>query len=226
MSLQIIPFESGMNTSYIIKDEGAVLVDGAPFKEVSPFTEILKNHNLKPEEIKLIILTHGDFDHVGGAKKLKELTGAKIAIHDHDRENLEKGIFHWPEGVTVWGKLSRALLKPFLKKKLAFPAAKADIVLDDKGLSLKEYGISGKIVYTPGHTFGSVSVLLDNGDAFIGCLAHNKVPFVLKPRLPIYANDIELLKESWKKVIDQGASTIYPSHGKSFPVERILKYLN
>ena len=150
----------------------------------------------------------------------------QIAIHDHDRENLEKGIFHWPEGVTVWGKLSRALLKPWLKKKTNIPTVKADIILDDKDLSLKEYGISGKIVYTPGHTFGSVCVLLDTGDAFIGCLAHNKVPFVLKPRLPIYANDIELLKESWKKVIDQGASTIYPSHGKSFPVERILKYLN
>ncbi|MEN8227550.1 MAG: MBL fold metallo-hydrolase [Bacteroidota bacterium] len=226
MSLQIIPFQSGINSCYIIKDKGAVLVDGAPFKEASSFTGILDSHGIKPREIQLIILTHGDFDHVGGAKELKELTGAKIAIHEKDRENLEKGIFHWPDGVTPWGKISRAMLKPLLNKKVAFPAVKADIVLDEKGLSLKEYGIPGNIVYTPGHTYGSVSVLLETGDAFIGCLAHNKVPFVLKPSLPIYAKDINLLKKSWKIVIDQGAKTIYPGHGKPFPVEKILKSLN
>lgn len=226
MSLQIIPFKSGINTCYIIKDEGAVLIDGAPFKEVSSFIEVLESHGMKPEEIRMIILTHGDFDHVGGAKELKELTGAKLAIHENDRENLEKGIFHWPEGTTVWGKLSRSMLKPLLKKKVAISVAKADIVLDDNGLSLKDYGINGEIVYTPGHTDGSISVLLNSGDAFIGCLAHNNFPFVLKPSLPIYAKDIKLLKKSWEKVIGLGAKTIYPAHGKSFPVEKILKYLN
>jgi len=113
-----------------------------------------------------------------------------------------------------------------LKKKVAFPPAKVDIVLDDQGLSLNEYGIPGKIVYTPGHTYGSISVVLDSGDAFVGCLAHNRPPLVLKPRLPIYAKDIELIKKSWKVVINAGAQTIYPAHGKAFPLDKILKYLN
>jgi len=225
MSLQIIPFKTGINTTYIIKDEGAVLFDAAPFEDDSLFKGTLEKNGINPKEIKLIILSHGDFDHVGGAKDLKKLTGAKIAIHENDRENLEKGIFHWPEGVTFWGKFSRFMLKPLLRKKVAIPVAKADIVLDDNGLSLKDYGISGDIVYTPGHTHGSVSVLLDSGDAFIGCLAHNKFPFVLKPSLPIYAKNIEQLKKSWREVIGLGAKTIYPGHGKSFPVEKILKYL-
>ena len=226
MSLQIIPFQSSLNTCYILKDKGAVLIDGAWAGATKSFSKLLSDSQIKPEEIQLIIITHGDFDHLGGAKELSELTGAKIAIHEKDRENLEKGKFHWPEGVTTWGKISRAMFKPLMKIKGAFPAVKADIVLDDKGLSLKEYGIPGNIVYTPGHTYGSVSVLLETGDAFIGCLAQNKAPFVFKPRLPIYAKDYDLLKKSWKKVIDQGAKTIYPGHGKSFPVEKILKYLN
>ena len=37
---------------------------------------------------------------------------------------------------------------------------------------------------------------------------------------------LELLKESWIKVINMGAATIYPSHGNPFPVEEITKYLN
>ncbi len=116
MSPQIIPFEAGINTSYIIKYDKAIMVDGAPFKDRSVFMEILENHGMKPEEIKLIILTHGDFDHVGGAKALRELTGAKIAIHENDRENLEKGIFHWPEGVTGWGKIFPGHVKTLIEE--------------------------------------------------------------------------------------------------------------
>jgi len=69
-------------------------------------------------------------------------------------------------------------------------------------------------------------VVLDSGDAFVGCLAHNRMPFVWRPKLPIYANDMALLKESWVKVINKGAQTIWPGHGKSFPLDKILKYLN
>jgi len=226
MSLQIIPFESGINTSYLLKEDGVVLYDAAPYKDFSSFSRLLKKHNLKPEDVRLIVLSHGDFDHVGGAKELKELTGAKIAIHQKDQENLEEGIFHWPEGVTAWGKLSRFLFKPLMKKMGSFHAVKADIALDDKLFSLEDYGISGRVIYTPGHTYGSVSILLDSGDALVGCLAHNRAPFVMRPSLPIYAKDIELLKKSWKVIIDQGAQYIYPGHGKPFPVERILKYLD
>jgi len=226
MSLQIIPFQHSINTAYIIKDRGAVLFD-APYKGAADsFSKLLSDSGIEAAEIKLIIISHGDFDHAGGAKELQELTGAKIVIHEKDRANLEDAVFHWPEGVTPWGKFSRALLKPMLKKKLSFPPVKVDMVLDNHGLSLKEYGIPGKVVYTPGHTDGSISIVLESGDAFVGCLAHNRPPFVLKPRLPIYAKDIELIKQSWKVIMDQGASTIYPGHGKSFPIEKILKYLN
>jgi len=223
---QIIPFQSSLNTCYILRDKGAVLIDGAWPGEAPSFAKLLKESGIKPEEIQLIILTHGDFDHVGGAREIQELTGAKIVMHKKDAGNLEKGIFHWPEGVTVWGKISRALMMPFVKVKGRFPAAKVDIKLDDKGFSLKEYGIQGEVVYTPGHTHGSISVVLESGDAFVGCLAQNKAPFVFRPKLPIYAKDLELLKESWVKVLNMGVHTIYPAHGLAFPVEKITKYLN
>jgi glyoxylase-like metal-dependent hydrolase (beta-lactamase superfamily II) len=226
MSLQIIPFQYSINTAYIIKDKGAVLFDASYQGAAETFSKLLSDSGIDPGEIKLIIISHGDFDHAGGAKELKELTGAKIVMHEKDRAYLEESVFHWPEGVTPWGKFSRALFKPMLKKKVAFPPMKVDIVLGDQGLSLKEYGIPGKIIYTPGHTYGSISVVLETGDAFVGCLAHNRPPFVLKPKLPIYAKDIEAIKKSWKVVIDQGAKTIYPGHGKPFPLEKILKYLN
>ena len=226
MAQQIIPFRSSINTCYLIKDKGAILIDAGYPDLAQSFSKFLHQHEIEPGEIQLIVITHGDFDHVGGAKALKEMTGADIAIHDNDRRNMEEGIFHWPEGVTPWGRVSRAMFKPLMKAKVDFPPVKADLVLGDNDQSLEEFGIAGKIIFTPGHTYGSVSVLLDSGEAFIGCLAHNMVPFVLKPSLPIYAKDIGLLKESLKKVIDRGAEILYPGHGNPIPVEKMTKYLS
>ena len=223
---QIIPFNSSINTCYILKDKGAVLIDGAWPGSVPSFSKLLSVHEISPEEIKLIILTHGDFDHVGGTKEIQELTGAQIVMHHNDSEYLEKAIFHWTGGVTAWGKISRTLMIPLVKGKGRFPSATVHIVLGDNGLSLREYRIPGEIVFTPGHTLGSISVILESGEAFVGCMAQNRIPFGFRPKLPIYAKDIELLKKSWSQVISMGAKTIYPGHGKPFPVDMIKEYLN
>jgi hydroxyacylglutathione hydrolase len=226
MSVQIYPFESSINTCYILKDKGVVLIDAGWANATGPFLKTLAAHQIEPKEVQLIILTHGDFDHAGGTKQIRELTGAKVVIHRNDRDYLEKGLFHYTRGATPWGKISRFLFVPILKKKGAFPPSEADIVMDDRDMPLRDYGIPGKIVYTPGHTMGSVSVLLESGEAFAGCLAHNRFPFRLRPRFPIYAENPELIRKSWKTLIEQGATMIYPGHGKPFPVEKILKYVN
>jgi glyoxylase-like metal-dependent hydrolase (beta-lactamase superfamily II) len=226
MTTQIIPFRSGINTCYIIRERGTIMIDGAWSGSGPSFRRFLERHKISPSEIKLIVLTHGDFDHVGGTRELKEITGAIVAIHENDRRLLEEGIFHWPGGVTSWGRISRAIFKPVIRMIASFPSAKADLILDEHDHSLEEYGICGRIVFTPGHTFGSVSVLLNSGDAFVGCLLHNSIPFTLRPRLPIYSKDIGLLKESLKKVLEQGATTLYPGHGKPVPVKRIKAFLD
>jgi glyoxylase-like metal-dependent hydrolase (beta-lactamase superfamily II) len=158
---------------------------------------------VSPEDIQLIILTHGDFDHVGSAKDIKALSGARVAIHNLDRLNFERPVFNFPPGVAIWGRFLHLILYPITKMIFKIPTEKADIVLDNEDYPLNDFGISGKIVYTPGHTKGLVSVLLDSGDAFVGCLAHNNLPFCLRPGLPIFAEDIDKVKESWKLIIKQ-----------------------
>ena len=92
-------------------------------------------------------------------------------------------------------------------------------------MSLAGYGIPGKIIYTPGHSVGSVSVLLDSGDAFVGDLAMNAFPLRLSPGLPIFAEDMEKVKASWRRLLGDGAKTVYPAHGKPFAAELIRKSL-
>jgi len=224
MAVQIFPIKVGINRCYLVKDEGTILIDAGSPKKINTFIKAFIRLNVHPNDIGLIILTHGDFDHVGSAKELKALTGAKIAIHTHDKLNFERSIFNFPSGVNSWGKLLRSMLCPVLKKVTPnIPYGKADIVLDDKNYPLSNFGIHGDIVHTPGHTQGSISVLLETGDVFVGCLAHNNIPFRFRPGLPIFAEDIVKVKESWKSIIQQGVKMIYPAHGNPFSVDVIKK---
>ena len=100
-----------------------------------------------------------------------------------------------------------------------------DIVLEDEAFSLEGYGISGKILYTPGHSSGSVSVLLETGEAFVGDMAMNKFPLRFSPGMPIYAENWQTLVDSWKALLDEGAKSVYPSHGRPFSVDAIQKEL-
>lgn len=225
MPADIYKLKFGINHCYIIKGKDAIMIDAGPPKSGKSFMKKLNSLSIRPDEIKLIVLTHGDPDHAGSAKEIKEITGARIAVHEYDKKYLEGGIINWPPGATRWGKATHFLLYPIFKKVFPFPPVKADIILRQEKYPLDEYGIEGQITYTPGHTAGSVSVLLNSGDAFVGCMAHNGFPFTFHPVLPIYAEDIAEIKKSWDILIEKGAKMIYPGHGNPFPVERILKYL-
>jgi hydroxyacylglutathione hydrolase len=225
MCTKIYSLKLGINRCYFIKEKGCIMIDSGPPKSINTLKKFLGENQIVPEEIKLVILTHSDFDHCGSANEVRNLTGAKICIHKNDRIKLEQALFSFPSGTTMWGSISHALLAPVLKNIIHLTPVKADIILDDNDFSLKEFGIKGKIIFTPGHTSGSVSVLLETGDAFIGCLAHNNFPFRLSPGLPIYAEDIEKVRESWKRILEWGVKMIYPGHGDPFPVDVIKNKL-
>ena len=224
MTIRIHSVPLGMDHCYVIQDQGTIMIDGGFPGTVRAFNKVLANLSIKPTDIGLVIITHGHFDHIGAASYIRELTGARVAMHRTDLEQLEKDAMTWPPGVTAWGKISRGLFKPMMSL-LRYDIPQVDVILGDEGLSLEEYGVSGRIIHTPGHSPGSVSVLLDTGDAFVGCMAQNSLPFGFTPRLPIYAQDIEKVKESWRVLIAEGAKTIYPGHGKSFSVDVIQKVL-
>ena len=225
MSLTIYSKRLGIDRCYEIKASGCIMVDTGPSMSERAIENWIKSIPVEPEEIQLLVLTHGHADHVGAASQVKNITGAKIAMHENDKNMFETGEVVWPSAASTWGRVARYLLKP-LTPIFRFNGSKVDVVIGDEGLSLVEYGIPGRIVHTPGHTSGSISVLLETGEAFVGCMTHNAPPFRLSPGLPIFAEDLIKLRESWRSIIDQGVETIYPAHGDSFPVGVILKTLS
>jgi hydroxyacylglutathione hydrolase len=225
MGINIYPIPLGIDHCYIIKDKGAIMIDGGAPKKAKEFTKAIKKVSIKPEEVQLIILTHGHWDHIASAKEIREITGAKIALHHREKDWLENSLKPMPPGVTTWGHILGTIIGMFMPF-VHIPGAHVDMVLEDEELSLGEYGIPGKVIYTPGHSSGSVSVLLETGDAFVGDLAMNKFPLCLSPGLPIFAEDWQKVEESWKLLLEQGAKTIYPAHGEPFSANIIRDALS
>lgn len=218
MTVEITPIRLGFDTCYVLRGAGVIAIDaGAPGKG-KQFARGLVHAGIRPEEVQLIVLTHGHWDHIGSAAELKTQTGGKLAIHNADRACIEQSLTPLPPGITTWGKVFIAIHRLFLPL-IKIPAATVDLVLGDEELSLQEYGIPGRVLRTPGHSPGSVSVLLDSGEAFVGDLAMNTFPLRLTPGLPIFAEDKAAVIESWRLLLEAGARMVYPAHGRPFPAE-------
>jgi glyoxylase-like metal-dependent hydrolase (beta-lactamase superfamily II) len=121
----------GIDNSYLLRGERTVLIDGGAPSNLNSFTNRLKQLEVDPKQIELIILTHGHWDHIASLSKVRELTGAKIAVHKADQYMVETGEPPFPAGTNGYGRvmswLAKKLIHPHLKK------IKADRIIDDNG---------------------------------------------------------------------------------------------
>lgn len=220
----IIPIRVGFVTSYLLRAGGVVAVDAGPAGKANQFARGLAAAAIRAGDVRLVVLTHGHWDHIGCARDVKALTGAKLAIHEADRACLEQSVTVLPPGTTRWGRMLMSIGRRFASR-ITIPPAPADVVLGDQDFSLRDYGVPGRILHTPGHSAGSVSVLLDSGDALVGDLAMNGPPLRIGPGLPVFADDQAAVIESWRRLLAAGARRIYPAHGKPFPADVIRSVL-
>lgn len=194
---------------YLLSGEGgSILIDSCNYKD-GP--KILKR--IKDKNVKLILLTHGHFDHVASAKYLSKRLNVPIALSEKDVPIIGNGETSVLHGTTALGKVFSFFSKPVLKKA-AYSVFEPDILLSE-GQDLSEYGVKAHVIELPGHTKGSVGVLTDNGNIIVGDAMFN----ILRPTVARIFEDEATMRQSVEKIRKSGAKTIYCGHGK--PIDNV-----
>ena len=213
-----------VNVYLLSGEKGCVLVDTGTKDSDVKILEAVKAQGFDPTDIKLIVLTHGHSDHFGSLRTLVDKTGAKVLVHKTEYDLMVTSGDDGVKGFSLLMKLIIGIATKLSKNQTKSLDYKADILIE-KTYDLSSYGIEGKIVETPGHTKGSISILLGDGKVLIGDSLMAMMPWS-KPKRPMLGYDLNLIKESMEKLIDLGASRFYLSHGKDYEVEVIKDALN
>lgn len=216
MPCEIITLTDKSANFYVVKNEGGFfMIDNGLSFSRGLLKKTLEENGCKPGSLKLAIVTHGDYDHTGNSKFLRKKYGAKIAIHKNDAVAAETGNMLSIRRNRVGGLL-RFMMK--LGQALMAHRFKPDILLSD-GDDLSPYGFHAKVVHTPGHTAGSISILTQDGDLFCG-------DFLVggrSPRINSLVDDMEEMKNSIIKIKSLDIRKIYPGHGRPFTLQEFLK---
>ncbi len=198
--LQVATGQPNLRTNtYIVCDERtkeAMVID--PGGEAERIVEVLDI--LSVEEIRYIFLTHCHADHIGGIHDLKEAKGGKILISREDSEGLYNKEISLADYVNM-----------------QIPDLEADSRIDDEDL-IHVGDIEFKVISTPGHTKGSVSLycekerLIFTGDTlFSGTWGRTDLPT---------GNFGEIMASISDKLMLLPEETIcYPGHGKTTMIQ-------
>lgn len=212
----------GVNCYFLKVDAGFVLVDTGYSKNRLEVEKELENAGCKPGTLKLIVLTHGDFDHTGNAAYLREKYGTKIAMHSDDGGIVEKGDLFYNRNANFLMRIMGKIMLPFLggglKKTDRFTP---DMHIDDS-YDFSEFGLDAKVIYLPGHSKGSIGILTSTGDLFCGDLLEN----TKNPSKNSLIADKKAFNSSVEKLKQLKLHTIYPGHGEPFPMEQFTQTQN
>jgi glyoxylase-like metal-dependent hydrolase (beta-lactamase superfamily II) len=217
--------KASITNSYILPcDGGYLVIDTSHRRDYKRYVRDLNKLGIDLSNIRYILLTHHHHDHAGMLAQISDQCDAKIIVHEKALDPLKRGENEVGEILNFRAGLMIALIKIFGERYRFPPVIPRDediIVESDYDDLLRGIGIEGSILYTPGHTPDSISVVLDNGDAFVGDLSMNMPKFMGFKYRPPYVDDIDSIFAGWKKVLDAGSKTIYPGHGKPLPAERL-----
>jgi glyoxylase-like metal-dependent hydrolase (beta-lactamase superfamily II) len=158
--------------------------------------QLLRQNDIFINDIDYLIITHFHPDHSGLTQNLKDY-GTKLILHECQVSYVNK-------------------INSFFKKnpKEHFK----DIVTGDNIVVsssesrsfLKEIGIDGEIIQTPGHSDDSISLVVDDCCAFTGDLADLSL-------LEEFHDPV--MNESWERIKKYNVKMIYPGHRNPYPVE-------
>lgn len=207
-----LPYHLGKVNCYLVEaDTGYVLIDTGGSNGRAELDRELQSAGCKPGTLGLIVLTHGDFDHSGNAAHLRQKYAARVVMHHHDSGMVERGdMFSNRKKPNLLLRTLIPVLSGFGKTERFTP----DAYVEDR-CDLSEYGFRARVLHIPGHSKGSIGILTASGELFCGDLLENTAG----PALNSIMDDRAAANASVAILESAGVSTVYPGHGKPFPME-------
>lgn len=174
---------------------------------------------LNINHIDYLILTHTHFDHTGNAALIRNEFGAKTAVHPAEAEYLRNGRSPLPGGVNAFSKWILKHLRHIVVGTPVCNPCVADILINN-GDIFPDKNSSVSVLHTPGHSAGSVCIIIDDEYCIAGDTVFGFFPW---SSFPPFADDVELLKESRKKLAEIPCHTFLPAHGGAVSRKLLLK---
>lgn len=169
--------------------------------------------------IDFLILTHAHFDHAANAKAIKRKYQARVLVHREEAACLAAGNNIVPNGTLFFTKIMMNLAGKRLFRRFNYEPCSPDVLVDS-AFDLNQYGFNAHLVHNPGHTAGSMSLIVDNEIACVGDALFGVFPGSV---FPPFAQDSKLLVKSWAILLDSGCRLFLPSHGKAVDRKLVQK---
>ncbi|WP_300265681.1 MBL fold metallo-hydrolase [Microbacterium sp.] len=205
--------------SYLIDTpEGITLIDAGMPGHWKDLHRELKSLGRAPADIRGLILTHGDSDHIGFAERLRREHGVPVFVHSADAERARTG--EKPD-TPMGPKKLRPLLGFFaygIRKKALRPIFVSEVIEVADGDVLDLPG-SPRVIGMPGHSPGSIAVHVPVADAvFIGdAFTTRHVLTGREGAQPApFTDDAAEAMASLDRIANVDASWVLPGHGAPF----------
>lgn len=240
--MKIISLKLSVTTCYLVRaGEKYLLVDTGYEEDRDLFQKRMHEAGVSVSEIGWILLTHHHDDHCGLLHFiLQQNPEARVVMSERCRELILRGENDRTHGGGLLNRRVAFLIRHkqdyvslVLHKKIdrtknlkfrPYECRNADIVVSEE-TNLRGIGIplDGSILFTPGHTVDSVSLLFSDGDCLVGDAAAHMLPFAGTKYCVIFVCSLPQYYRSWVKLLQAGALRIFPAHGDVFPAARLLE---
>ncbi len=213
----VFPFQASTVNTYLVEmEDGFVLIDTGLRSQRKALLKALEGAGCRPGGLKLVILTHGDFDHANNAAYLRSAFGARVLMHSGDVGMVQKGDMFWNRKT---GSRFLRWLAPLLFGPRKVDLFTPDILLNDDS-DLAAFGFAARALSIPGHSLGSLGILVDGVEIpggpgralFCGDLFQARG----RPMLNAIMDDPVAAHASLEKLKALNIDLVYPGHGRPF----------